>query len=136
MKKFNFENLKPIAIKYIQIIKFGIVGISNTLISWIIYFLLIKINVFYLIANIAAFFCGMLNGFIWNKTWVFKVVGSIRKTFIKYALVNLCTLGLSTFLLFVFVNGLGLGKFISQICATLIIILISYFGNRLWTFKV
>lgn len=63
MKKFNFENLKPIAIKYIQIIKFGIVGISNTLISWIIYFLLIKINVFYLIANIAAF--------LWDVKWIY-----------------------------------------------------------------
>ncbi len=127
--------INELFLKYKQFFKFCVVGVLNTLISWLAYYILLKLKMFYLIANCISFFIGMLNGFVCNKKWVFSIKGYTKKTFIKYTSVNLSTLLISTILLFLFVNTFGLSKVIAQILVTALILFISYFGNKLWTFK-
>ncbi len=56
-----------------QIIKYGVVGILNTLVTLIIIFILTKVfHVYYIWANIAGYATGVIHSFIWNKIWVFK----------------------------------------------------------------
>ena len=59
-----------------QFIKFGIVGVSNTAVDWIVYFLL---NSFVLqgtggelISKAISFIVAALNSFTWNSLWTFK----------------------------------------------------------------
>lgn len=58
-----------------QILKFGVVGSSNTIIDFGLYFLLTRyVSVFslhYLWANAMAFYVANLNSFVWNKHWTF-----------------------------------------------------------------
>ena len=55
-----------------QIFKFGIVGASNTVISYVVYAILVYLGMHYLAANVIAYFAGVINSFIWNSKYVFK----------------------------------------------------------------
>ncbi|MCW1930472.1 MAG: GtrA family protein [Candidatus Kerfeldbacteria bacterium] len=59
-----------------QILRFGIVGISNTMIDALVYVALRHESAFFekhfLFASLIAFCVATLNSFFWNKHWTFK----------------------------------------------------------------
>ncbi len=119
-----------------QFLKFGIVGVSNTLISLGVYYLLYFIGVNYLIANTMGFIISVLNSYYWNNRYVFKKTQKghlkpLMKTFMSYGLTFL----LSTGLLFLMVNYLGISKVVAPIIAIIITIPINFLMNKLWAFK-
>ena len=63
----------------IQFVKFGIVGVSNTLIHYFTYLILIALGCHYLIASVAGFLVSVVNAFYWNNKYVFtKEEGAAR----------------------------------------------------------
>jgi putative flippase GtrA len=53
---------------WFQFIKFGLVGVSNTLISLAIYYLVICINQnWYIVGNTLGWVVGVANAFFWNN---------------------------------------------------------------------
>src|SRR5437763_3238355 len=89
-----------------KFLKFGVVGIINTLFTIGFYTLFIYLGMNYIIANILSYFIGMLNSFIWNKKWVFQVQSGNISIFVKFVIVNLITLSFNTLCLFILVNQL------------------------------
>ena len=57
---------------FIQFIKFGIVGVFNTLISEIIYVVLVYFDVPYLLAYFIGFVISVLNAYYFSNKYVFK----------------------------------------------------------------
>ena len=55
-----------------QFIKFGLVGVLNTLISEGVYVLIVFFGGHYLIASITGFVLSVLNAYYWNNKYVFK----------------------------------------------------------------
>lgn len=55
-----------------QIIKFILVGVSNTIVSEVIYTILIFFKVHYLPASFIGFSLSVLNAYYWNSKYVFK----------------------------------------------------------------
>jgi hypothetical protein len=56
----------------VQFVKFGIVGVSNTLLAFTIYTVLLKVfGVWYLGASAIGFVIGAVNGFLLNRRWTF-----------------------------------------------------------------
>ena len=56
-----------------QFVKFGIVGVSNTLLTLAVYTALIKgFDMWYLAASAIGYAVGMVNGFLWNRSWTFR----------------------------------------------------------------
>ena len=57
----------------VQFIKFGIVGISNTLLTFAVYTLLLKVfGVWYLAASAIGFGAGTVNSFLLNRRWTIR----------------------------------------------------------------
>lgn len=56
----------------LQFIKFGLVGVSNTLICEGIYAVLLYFKMHYLLANLIGFAISVLNAYYWNNKFVFK----------------------------------------------------------------
>ena len=85
---------------FFQFVKFGIIGLSNTIVSYVVYLgvllLLQKLQLFtkvdYLIANAFGFVISVLWSFYWNRKFVFRaeegkeipVLQSLLKTFIRH----------------------------------------------------
>jgi putative flippase GtrA len=65
----SFSSLKDL---FIQFIKFGIVGFSNTIISVGIYYLCVYFGMFYLLANTVGFLVSIVNAYFWNAKYVFN----------------------------------------------------------------
>ena len=57
----------------IQLIKYAIVGVSNSLITLIVIFICNEIlGLKLMLADTIGYIAGVINSFIWNKEWVFK----------------------------------------------------------------
>jgi putative flippase GtrA len=52
-----------------RLAKFSLVGISNTLVSFASYAVLIALDVEYALAGAIAWTLGVLNGYTWNRIW-------------------------------------------------------------------
>jgi putative flippase GtrA len=120
----------------IQFVKFGIVGVSNTLLSFGIYTLLLKgFGVWYLAASAIAFVVGAINGFLLNRRWTFRGHVGDALTPVRWMVVQGCGLVANLGLVYLFVEEVSLDKLIAQACATGVVTVLTFFANRAWTFR-
>ena len=120
----------------IRFVKFGIVGVINTLVNWIIFFILNALGMYYILANIIAYILGTVNSYLWNTLWVFKYKDKAStETTIKFIILNLIGLGLNTGILYVLVDLCNLNKFIGLVITTAIVMIINYIVNKLGVFS-
>ena len=133
---------------FTEFIKFGLVGVSNTIVSYLLYAVtlqvLIKLNIFpafdYIIANIVSFLLSVLWSFYWNNKYVFKLKDgeersiwrALLKTYVSYGVTGIV---LNNILLFLWVDTLGIHKMVAPIINLVINIPINFFMNKLWAFS-
>lgn len=55
-----------------RFLKFGTVGVFNTLITLLSFTFFYYIGINYLLAHVMSYALGVFNSFYWNKRWVFK----------------------------------------------------------------
>ena len=120
----------------IRFIKFGMVGVINTLVNWIIFFILNALGMYYILAYIIAYTLGTIHSYLWNTLWVFKYKEKASTdTTIKFVILNVVGLGLNTGILYVLVDLCNLNKFIGLVITTGIVMIINYVVNKLWVFS-
>jgi putative flippase GtrA len=121
---------------FAQFVKFGIVGVSNTLLTFAVYTLLLKVfGVWYLAASAIGFVVGAVNGFLLNRRWTFSGHVGDALTPVRWTVVQGCGLGINEGLLFVFVSGAGVDKLLGQAFATAVVTVLTFTANRAWTFR-
>ena len=122
-----------------QFVKFGIVGVSNTAISLIVYYILYWINPeWYMIGNIAGWVISVSNAFFWNNRYVFKsqsegmrqLLNRIGKTYLSYG----ATFLMSTAFLYVEIDILHWSAVICPIINLVLTIPLNFLLNKFWTF--
>jgi putative flippase GtrA len=119
-----------------QFVKFGIVGVSNTLIFFLVYTLLLKVfGVWYVAASGIGFAVGATNGFLWNRRWTFRGHVGDALTPVRWFVVQTSGLFLNLGLVYLFVDGVGLGELLGQAVTIVFVTLTTFFANRAWTFK-
>jgi putative flippase GtrA len=119
-----------------QLVKFGIVGVSNTLLTFAVYTLLLKVfGIWYLAASAIGFAVGAVNGFLLNRRWTFREHVGDALTPVRWFVVQGCGLLMNLGLVYLFVQHAGLDKLLGQACATAIVVVLTFFANRTWTFR-
>ena len=122
-----------------QFVKFGIVGVSNTAISLIVYYIIYWINPeWYMIGNVAGWVISVANAFFWNNKYVFKsqsegvkqLLKRIGKTYLSYG----ATFVMSTVFLNVEVDILHWSAVICPIINLVLTIPLNFLLNKFWTF--
>ena len=120
----------------VQLVKFGIVGVSNTLLTFAVYTLLLKaFGVWYLAASAIGFAVGATNGFLLNRRWTFREHVGDAFTPVRWAIVQGCGLGVNEGLLYLFVHDASLDKLLAQAFATAVVTVTTFAANRAWTFR-
>lgn len=117
-----------------QLIKYIAVGVFNTLISLITYFVLIYFKMNYIKANTIGYIIGLINSYILNKKIVFNHKGKTIKSAIYFLIINILSLLTSNGLLYIAIETLQMNKYISQIIISLMLIIINYVFNKTITF--
>jgi putative flippase GtrA len=119
-----------------QFIKFNLVGLMNTALDFLIFYLLVWLGVFYIAAQCISFCIGMLNSYLLNKYWTFAQKGRVHpKQAVRFIVLNICTLLLSLGLLALFADRLHLSLWLAKLLATGVTMVFSYAGNKLWVFQ-
>jgi putative flippase GtrA len=120
----------------VQFAKFGIVGVSNTLITLVVYTLLLKVfGVWYLAASAIGFVAGAINGFLLNRRWTFRGHVGDALTPVRWGIVQGCGLALNELLLYLWVAVVGVDKLVGQALALVVVTTTTFLVNRAWTFR-
>ena len=129
-----YNKIKMSIQKYGQFIKFCIVGVTNTTISLVVYYFLLKLGVQYLLASTIAYCAGLLNGYILSSTFVFKQQRNMNQA-LKFIGVYLSSLLINLLLLYCLVDIYGISEFFAQVVVTVFNVFYNYFLNKIWTFN-
>ena len=120
----------------VQFVKFGVVGVANTLLTFAVYTLLLKVfGVWYLGASAIGFIVGTINSFLLNRRWTFRGHVGDALTPVRWTVVQCCGLAVNEGLLYVFVHQAALDKLLAQAFATAVVTVSTFFANRSWTFR-
>lgn len=138
--RIDRESLNPPKKALMQFVKFGMVGISNTVISYAVYAVLVFFGCPYLIANLVAFVVSVLNSFYWNNRYVFTLESgqtrsmwrALVKTFASYSVTGLF---LSSGLLWFWIDACGVSEYVAPIINLLVTVPLNFLLNKFWAFK-
>lgn len=133
---------------FMQFVKFGIVGLSNTVLSYLIYVvglvLLRKLGLFsrtdYIIASVIGFILSVYWSFYWNHKMVFKLRDgqerswwkALIKTYISYSFTGLF---LSNILLILWVQVCHISEMIAPLINLLVTVPLNFLINKFWAFR-
>jgi putative flippase GtrA len=122
----------------IQLIKFGIVGISNTLVDFLVYSILIYVFLIKPeISQACSYTIGTINSFIFNKKWTFKTEKNKNSKLqaLRFIIINAFSLILSSVSISYLIEELNVHKIIAKILVILLTQVINYLGYKMLVFK-
>ncbi|MEG1586734.1 MAG: GtrA family protein [Bacteroidales bacterium] len=119
----------------IQFLKFIGVGVLNTLISLLVIYLLMKFGVDYKLANLSGYIAGVINSFIWNKTWVFGSKNGVLREMFWFGISFAICYGLQYLLLLMMVEKWAWNTYFAQLVAMATYTVANFILNRLVTFR-
>jgi putative flippase GtrA len=113
--------------------RFLLVGVTNTVLSFVVYRLLLALGTPYALAAPLAFAAGALNGYVLNRRWTFAAPDSMRAR-VLYLAVQAVGAGSTSLLVLLFVRAAGTGKVGAYLAAIPPVTVCMFAANRLWTF--
>lgn len=123
----------------IQVVKFMTVGVLNTLIDAVTYFILTRglgLMALPVLAKSIAYVAGMINSFVWNRNWTFKSQTSTWRAAFLFTLTHLVALGINAGVMALSINVLALPEVISIMLATAAAFVWNFLLNKLVVFRV
>lgn len=123
-----------------QIISYLFWGVLTTVINIIVFVLLQKCTSWdYFINNGIAWIVSVLFAYVTNRKWVFNSKSNslkeYLKEFISFSVGRFASLLIEDFILWLFINALGINSNIAKIIGQIAVIVFNYFWSKLAVFK-
>lgn len=138
----------------VQFIRFGFVGVLNTLVDFLVFQALNLLAGWTYLAQVVGYSCGVVNSYLWNSNWTFRDSRThSAREMLLFLIVNLASLGVSLGVMWLCRNALGItdgwvsgwipawlsgfvkGDTIAKLIATPCAIVVNFIGNRLFVFQ-
>ena len=116
-----------------QFARFLVVGVSNTVVSFIAYRLLLAVGTPYAAAAPLAFAVGALNGYVFNRRWTFAARDTTRAR-VLYVGFQVLGAASTSLLVVLFVDGLGVGRVWAYLASIPPVTVGLFLANRFWVF--
>ena len=130
------EKLKAL---FVQAVKFGLVGVINTLVDYLSYTLLLFIPFFaenYVLAQIIGYSLGLCNSLVLNKRGTFAQREPMtRRQLACFLAVNLAALAASTGILVLTQEWLQMNRYIGKAVSVVGSMAVNFVGNKLLVFR-
>ncbi|MBN2878206.1 MAG: GtrA family protein [Clostridia bacterium] len=140
LDKYNSSENKYIRL-ISQFISFGFVGVLNTLIYLVIYYIFVFINPkLYIVGGAVGFIVSVINAYYLNSRFVFndsseapkdRETSRIVKTFVAYG----CTFLLSTGLLYIMVDIIGIDEKLVPILNLFVTVPLNFVLIKFWALR-
>ena len=145
---FGRELTEEVFSSYMQFFKFGLIGVSNTILFYIVYLpclVGLKLggilpNLDYVVAQILAFSTSVLWSFFWNNKYVFVLEDGGKRSFWKSLLKTYCSYSftgifLNSALLVLWVKVYRIPETIAPIINLFVSIPLNFIINKYWAFR-
>lgn len=124
----------------VQFIKFGVVGLSNTVIGYVVYSLCVWLGMHYLWANVVGFLVSVINAFYWSNRFVFIKQEEERRNLWLVFIKTLFAYGstgivLNSILLWLFIDKCRISEYLAPILILIITVPTNFLLNKYWSFK-
>ena len=116
-----------------QFARFLVVGVGNTVVSFVAYRLLLAVGMPYAVAAPVSFAAGAVNGYVFNRRWTFAARDTARARVLYVCVQVFGALSMSA-LVVLLVRGAGLGRVGAYLVAIPPVTVCMFLANRLWTF--
>jgi dolichol-phosphate mannosyltransferase len=122
---------------WIQLAKFGVVGLSGYVVNLVVYaFLLKQVGLHYLVAASVSFLVAATNNYIWNRLWTFRHQrGHVAYQGLRFLIVAVLAYGANLLVLTGLVEVVGVDKIVAQAIAIVLVTPLNFIGNKLWSFR-
>lgn len=122
-------------LSWLQIVKFGIVGVSGYLLNLATYEMLLgTVGLPYTLAAVGAFLLALTSNYQWNRHWTFLPVESVFIG-VRYLVISCASLTINLTVLVALVELREIDPLPAQALAVAASLPFSFFGNRLWTLR-
>ncbi|MBO7719704.1 MAG: GtrA family protein [Methanosphaera sp.] len=120
-----------------ELILYVVFGVLTTVVNIIVYVIFAKfLNIDYIISNIIAWFLSVLFAYITNRIWVFESKSSnILKEISLFFGGRLFSGVVDTSLLYLMVDILLVGDFVSKVVTQIIVVILNYVISKVVVFK-
>jgi putative flippase GtrA len=119
---------------WIQLFKFGVVGVSGFVLNLAIYQALLGLGPH--TAAAISFVISAASNYWWNRHWTFAhQKGSFAMQGMRFYVVSVAAFLVNQLWLAIFLDWMGLGKTISQALAIILVTPLNFLGNKLWSFR-
>ena len=146
LKIIHKENQEKLVTSLTQFVKFGLIGATNTVLSYVINILVLKLlqpyqlSWDYVAGNVIAFIISVAWSFYWNNKYVFtqeegqkrNIWKALLKTYLAYGFTGII---LTNLLSYVWIDLLGISKYVAPLINLVISIPLNFVINKLWAFK-
>ncbi len=132
-----WTKIRELCTKYREIIRYLIVGVLTTAVSYLVYYLCLYGFSFSWVASQVLSWAGAVAfAFFVNRRFVFGETGreGIFAEACKFVGMRLASLGVETFLLWVLIDLLGMGEGLAKLPVSVLTVLVNYLASRLFIF--
>ena len=122
-----------------QFMKFCIIGSTNVVIDFTIYFILTRFfHLYFIMANFGSFFIAVSWSFYMNKKWTFRHLDPqfLKERFVKFIITNAIGVSIQTLLLYWFVTHGHLHALLAKGAAIVIATFWNFFVSKYWVFSI
>lgn len=131
---------------FVQFIKFGLVGVSNNAVFYLLYAGILSLlsglewKQDYILANVVAFTISIFWSFYWNNKYVFKKAEdnkrnmwmALGKCFLSYGFTGYI---MENVLSYIWIERIGISKYIAPLLNLVFTVPANFLLNKLWAFK-
>lgn len=120
-----------------QIIKYGLVGVSNTLITMAVIWVMMKgLGCAEGLSNFTGYVAGLLNSFVWNKQWTFKgSEAGWTKSACRFAIAFAVCYVLQYGLVLLLNHSLPIDHYYNHLIGMVFYTALNFVMNKFYTFK-
>ena len=120
-----------------QFVKFAMVGALNTVVDWVIYFLLNRyVHLAKLVAKTCSFIVAASSSYTLNRRWTFRSTNpDVLKEFLKFVVVATTGMVWNTLIFWLISIRGGYPDILGLFTATALVTVWNFFINKHWTFK-
>ena len=120
----------------IQLIKFGIVGVSNTFLTAGVIWILMKVfHCSDYISNFIGYIIGLANSFIWNRKWTFESKTKVSVTVFKFIVTFAISYAVQLGNLYALLHLTHIDPYYCQLLSIVVYTGINFILNKYYTFK-
>lgn len=130
------KTLWPYQKLFLQLVKFGIVGVTSASVNYIVVIALVEITrLTPLVANIFGYLIGFLVSFSGHKYWTFSSHSTSASSLPKFLVVSAAGFLANENLFYLFLNYLYLDYKIALLLVLLIVPPFTFLFSKLWAFR-